>query len=143
MTHSMRIAITLTLLCGAMLIAPACSKKTKGPDSDAVAKKALPGFADAAAAHFKRNGNKFIDTGVMVYCRPGKRIHKGKLAPVGYHARDAEARLSFCYNVSGNRKKVSLSVGTEEDESRWCITLDGTAGTIKRGAVAKKKGCMP
>ncbi len=134
----------LCLLSAALLLVTACGKKeSKKPDPDVVAKKALPGFAEAATAHFKRNGSKFIQTTVMVFCRTGNSLHRGKLAALGYKASDAEKELSFCYNVADNLKKVALSVSTEEDESRWCLVLDGTSGTVKRGSIEKKKGCRP
>ncbi len=123
---------------------PACGeKKSKKADPEAVAQKALTGFVDAATAHFKRNGDKFIKTDVLMFCRTGNMLHKGKLKPLGYTARKAEIGLSFCYNVHSSLKKVALSVSTEEDESRWCVMLDGTSSTVKRGKMSKKKGCLP
>jgi len=153
--------ITLNLAAGVLLVAilvtaPACGeKKSKKADPEAVAQKALTGFVeavaqkaltgfvDAATAHFKRNGDKFIKTDVLMFCRTGNMLHKGKLKPLGYTARKAEIGLSFCYNVHSSLKKVALSVATEEDESRWCVMLDGTSSTIQRGKMSKKKGCLP
>ncbi len=138
------ITLTLTMAVAVGLAAPACGKKEAKPaDPEAAAQKALAGFADAATAHFKRNGDKFIKTGVLVFCRSGNMVHQGKLKPVGYTARDAEGSLSFCYNVHSSLKKVALNIGTEVDESRWCLVLDGTTGTVKRSKMKKTKGCLP
>jgi hypothetical protein len=144
MLRIIAVAITLTLAASVGLTTSACGKKkSKKADPEAGAQKALTGFADAATAHFKRNGGKFIKTSVLVFCRSSNIFHKGKLKVLGYNARKAEEGLSFCYNVHASLKKVALNIGTEVDETRWCVVLDGTSGTIQRGKMSKRKSCLP
>jgi hypothetical protein len=149
MTRNSALVITLNLVAGVLLVGvllttPACGeKKSKKADPEAAAKKALASFADAATAHFKRNGDKFIKTGVLVFCRSGNMVHEGKLKPLGYTAPETAGSLSFCYNVHSSLKKVALNIGTEVDETRWCVVLDGTSGTVNHSKMSKKKGCLP
>lgn len=118
-------------------------KKDGGDEKKDPGAAAMKGYADAVEAHFAKNGNQFIATDVMYFCRSGNQLGDSKLAPLGFAPPDDAKGLSFCYHVSADLKKVALTVGSEAYEQKLCVKLDGSGGKVVRGKPAKASRCEP
>ena len=112
-------------------------------DPDEAARTALGLLADKAIAAYEKDGNLFKKTDVIVFCRGGQTVEEGLFAELGFEPPAEASGLSYCYNVSDERKKLALSAGSELADERMCIFLDGTGAKMDRQPPRKAKSCIP
>ena len=139
--------LVVTLICGLAFSFGACSRdRANGDDGDGL-EHALRAVGEAAEGHALRNGGLFADTTAPIYCRGGVAAitaDDSVFTTIGFQPDDDTEDADFCYNVSDDRKRVSLSVAENPlAEEVLCLTIDLTGEEPMWSEVTTTSSCRP
>lgn len=141
--------LTIAAVCLLMLL-NACSKDNEGGNEGegegAGLEQSLNAVAEAAEAHALENGGLFAETTAPIYCRSGGSTTDpdSVFTTIGFAPSGDMESANFCFNVSGDRKKVSVSVSENPlAEEGLCLTIDLSSGEAVRSEITTTASCRP
>ena len=145
-TENMMRAHLVMLICSLVFCFAACSKDRASDEDGNALEQALRAVGEAAESHALANDGIFPATSAPIYCRGGGTVtdEDSVFTTIGFQPGDNLESADFCFNVSGDRKQVALSVSENPlAEEVLCLVIDLSGDEPVWSEVTSTASCRP